>query len=80
MVILKFLLIVFAVFYVISLLGRYYLKRMMNKAKQQYQQKSQQSKSKGKRNEGDTFVEYKPDEKKHIPDNEGDYIDYEEIK
>jgi uncharacterized protein (UPF0333 family) len=78
--ILKFLLIVFAVFYIISLLGRYFLKRMMNKAKQQYQQNSQQESTNKKRKEGDISVDYKPNEKKHIPNNEGDYIDYEEIK
>ena len=62
------------------LLGKFFLKRMMKKAQQQYNQKDQQSNQKSKRKEGDTYVHYKPDEKKHIPKNEGDYIDYEEIK
>jgi len=78
--ILKFLLIVFVIFYVISLLGRYFLKRMVKNAQKQYQQGGQKDTQNKKRKEGDTFVQYKPNEKKHIPNDEGDYVDYEEIK
>jgi large-conductance mechanosensitive channel len=80
MAILKFLFIVFAIFYIISLLGRYFLKRMVRNAQKQYQQNGQKDNRSKKRKEGETTVQYKPHEKKHIPNDEGDYVDYEEIK
>lgn len=81
MVILKFLLIVFVVFYLILLLGRLYIRRFIRKNSRQYQQQKEQTKNGGRRHKtGDTFVQYKPNEKKNIPKDEGDYVDYEEIK
>lgn len=80
MVILKFLLILFIIFYAIMLLGRLFLKRMVKRAQQQYNGNRQQGQQKNRRKEGETYVQYKPQEKKHIPNDEGDYIDYEEIK
>jgi hypothetical protein len=53
---------------------------MVKKAQQQYNGDRQQAQRKNRRKEGETYVQYRPQEKKHIPNDEGDYIDYEEIK
>lgn len=77
---LKFLLIVFIIFYVLMLLGRYFLKRFIAKSSSQFSNAQTQNTKHKKKREGETFVEYKPQEKKQIPDDEGDYVDYEEVK
>lgn len=81
MIILKFLLIVFVVFYVILLLGRLYIRRFIKRNSRQYQQQKDRTQAGNERQKrGETYVQYKPDEKKNIPKDEGDYVDYEEIK
>jgi len=77
---LKFLLIVFIIFYVLMLLGRYFLKRFIARNSSQFSNAQTHNTKYKKMREGETFVEYKPQEKKQIPDDEGDYVDYEEVK
>ncbi|MDA3865498.1 MAG: DUF4834 family protein [Salinivirgaceae bacterium] len=77
--ILKFLLIVFAVFYIIILIGRFFLYRFVKKSKERFNQQANQQQERT-RSDGTTYVEYQPEEKKNIPKDEGEYVDYEEIK
>jgi len=84
MVILKFLFFVFVFFYIIALLGRFFIKRFVKKNQEHFnnqkgRQNSGDQKNK-KHRKGETYIEYKPNEKKNIPDDEGEYVDYEEIK
>lgn len=82
MVILKFLFIVFVVFYLIILLGRLYLRHIVKKSKERFQQEGNANHTNNKKNkkDGSTHIQYQPKEKKNIPKDEGEYIDYEEIK
>jgi len=52
--------------------------RVMNKAQQQAQ--GQQNYQQTRRPDGRVHVDYAPKTKSQIPDSEGDFIDYEEIK
>ncbi len=84
MVILKFLFFVFLFFYIIALLGRFFIKRFMKKSQERYRdqhnQKNYDQQKSRKQKNGETYVDYKPNEKKNIPEDEGEYVDFEEIK
>lgn len=80
MIFLKFLLIVFIIFYVLMLVGRLLLKRFIIKSRTQYNSDSAQNNARKTKREGETYVDFQPQEKKQIPNDEGDYVDYEEIK
>jgi hypothetical protein len=83
MLLIRFLIIAICVLYIVRSLARIFLpmlfQSMVNKAQQQhnpnqYQQRPNQTESKIK-------VDYMPPaQKSTIPDNEGDFIDYEEVK
>jgi len=80
---LDFLVIIIAVLYLIRVVVRMLLpmlfQKVMNKAQQQ-QQNYQQNYTSTKKPEG-VKVDYIPQTpKSKIPDSEGDFIDYEEIK
>ena len=80
MELIDFLLVVIAVLYIIRLIARIVLPRifqnLMNKAQQQQQNYTQNTNPTGK-----VKVDYIPQTPKgKIPDSEGDFIDYEEIK
>jgi hypothetical protein len=78
---LSFLLTAILVLYIIRALVRLLLpmlfQNLMNKAQQQgpQQYRSNQSPTEGK-----IKVDYIPQTKKSVPDSEGDFVDYEEIK
>ncbi len=80
---LRFLFIAIAVLYIIRLVARLVLpmffQNMMNKAQQQANNRANYQQ---RRPEGTIKVDYVPEEqrKSSIPDNEGEYINYEEIK
>jgi hypothetical protein len=79
---LDFLLMVILVIYVLRTLARIFLpmlfQKVVNKAQQQH---SQQQNYTNSAPVGKIKVDYKPDTKKgSIPDSEGEFIDYEEIK
>ena len=83
MELIDFLLVTIAVLYIIRLIVRAVLpmlfQKVMNKAQQQ-QQNYQQNYTSTKKTEG-VKVDYIPQTpKSKIPDSEGDFIDYEEIK
>jgi len=51
---------------------------MVNKAQQQ--QNNQSYNSQSRQPEGKIKIDHIPETKKSVPDSEGDFIDYEEIK
>jgi hypothetical protein len=82
MELIEFLLIVIAVLYIIRLIARVVIpmlfQNLMNKA-QQNQQNHQQNYTSA--NPGKIKIDHIPEHQKgKIPDSEGDFIDYEEIK
>ena len=82
MLLIRFLLISICILYIIRSLVRYLLpvlfESVVNKAQQQAQQQQRQS---SKRQDGAIRVDYIPQGKKStVPDSEGEFIDYEEVK
>ena len=79
MIFLRFLLISILVLYIIRSVIRLVLpmlfQNFVNKAQQQNQQQYRQNTPEGK-----VKVDYIPKTKSSVPDSEGDFIDYEEIK
>jgi hypothetical protein len=86
MVLLRFLIISICVMYIIRSLVRIFLpmlfQSMMNKAQQQHTYSQQQYRQQ-RQQQPDNRVKVDhipPAKKSSIPDNEGDFIDYEEVK
>lgn len=75
-------------FYIIRSLARIFLpmlfQSMVNKAQQQYGQQQnpfqQQQRQRQNRPEGNIKIDHAPQVKSQIPDNEGDFVDFEEVK
>ncbi|MBN2519893.1 MAG: DUF4834 family protein [Bacteroidales bacterium] len=72
-------------YYLFKLIGRYILpwliKKFFNRMTQQQSNVYQRTKQEYKKKEGEVTVHYNTDKnKKRRSDNEGDYVDYEEIK
>ncbi len=86
MFLIRFLIISICVIYIIRSLARWFLpmlfQGMVNKAQQQqFNRQQQYRQQEPKRPEGRLKVDYVPPAPKSaIPDNEGDFIDYEEVK
>ncbi|EHQ27115.1 hypothetical protein [Mucilaginibacter paludis] len=82
MFVVEFLVILACVYYIIRLLIRLVLpmlfQGLVNKAQQHSQQ--QYSQPRPRHTDGSVRVDKIPQTKSSIPDSEGDYIDYEEIK
>ena len=80
MIFLRFLLIAVLVLYIIRSLVRILLpmlfQNLVNKAQQQNQQQYRNQTPP----EGKIKVDYIPKTKSQVPDSEGDFVDYEEIK
>jgi hypothetical protein len=78
----RFLLIAILVLYIIRSLVRILLpmlfQSVVNKAQQQGQQ--QQQYRRPHQPDGKVKVDYIPQNKQQVPDSEGDFVDYEEIK
>lgn len=86
---LDFLFIAILVLYIVRSLARIILPRVfqnvMNKAQQQHSQQQHYNNNANQHNsntnQGKIRVDYKPASKKGaVPDSEGEFIDYEEIK
>jgi len=82
MLLIRFLLISICILYIIRSLVRYLLpvlfESVVNKAQQQAQQQQRQS---SKRPDGTIKVDYIPKGKRStVPDSEGEFVDYEEVK
>ena len=77
----NFLLIAILVLYVIRSLARILLPMLFQKVVNNAQQHQQHSSRSQSTKEGKIKVDYIPQTKKgSIPDSEGDFVDYEEIK
>ena len=79
----RFLLIAILVLYIIRSLVRILLpvlfQSLVNKAQQQGQQQQQHRRPQNQ-HDGKVKVDYIPQNKQQVPDSEGDFVDYEEIK
>ena len=74
---LKFILIVFLVFFILKFIAQYFLRSFLkNMQKNSRDQQTQYNQKK----EGDVTINTKAKTGKKIDKDEGDYIDYEEIK
>ncbi|MGY4535952.1 hypothetical protein ACVW0P_000346 [Mucilaginibacter sp. UYNi724] len=75
----RFLIIAICSLYIIRSLVRIFLPMLfgsiINKAQEQARQQQQPPKPDGR-----VRVDYKPDGKSSVPDSEGEFVDYEEIK
>ena len=85
MLLIRILIITICVLYIIRSLARIFLpmlfQSMVNKAQQQYNQPNQQQQQRTKQTESRIKVDFVPPTQKNtIPDNEGDFVDYEEVK
>ncbi|WDF55092.1 DUF4834 family protein [Mucilaginibacter sp. KACC 22063] len=84
MLLIRFLIISICVLYIVRSLVRIFLpmlfQGMVNKAQQQYNNQQQQQYRQQKPT-GSIKVEYMPPAKKSsVPDSEGEFVDYEEVK
>jgi hypothetical protein len=84
MLLIRFLLISICVLYILRSLVRLFLPMLfqgiVNRAQQQHNPNSYQA-STNKRPEGKVTLDYVPPGKKGtVPDSEGDFVDYEEVK
>lgn len=82
---LRFLIISIAVLYIIRTLARIFLpmlfQNFVKKAQQQYGQANTSNTNFNKKPEGSIKVEYMPPKpKSSVPDSEGEFVDYEELK
>ncbi len=73
---LKFLVIFFSIIYIIGLLVRWFIKRWFVSLSQQNQKKEPQN----ARKEGEVTIDYSQNTDRKLDAEEGEYIDYEDIK
>ncbi len=73
----RFLLILFVIFFIVRIFTRYVLRRYFSKMQQNFEDQQQQYQNK---KEGDVTINTKPNSSKKIDKDEGDYVDYEEVK
>ena len=78
----RFLIITICSLYIIRSLVRIFLPMLFNSviSKAQEQARQQQQNYQQPRPDGRIRVDYKPDAKSSVPDSEGEFVDYEEIK
>ena len=80
MIFLRFLLISILIIYIIRSLVRLLLPMLFQSVVNKAQQQNQQQYRRPNQPEGKIKVDYIPNTKNSIPDSEGDFVDYEEIK
>ncbi|MDB5155239.1 MAG: hypothetical protein JWR54_3990 [Mucilaginibacter sp.] len=80
MILIRFLLIAILVIYIIRSLVRILLPMLFQSLVNKAQQQNQQQYRSQNPPEGKIKVDYIPNTKSSIPDSEGDFVDYEEIK
>lgn len=81
MVFLRTLLIIIVIIYVLRFLFRFLARRFLKKMSKNFDERKQTNNNNYK-NEGDITVKYDPEKKKNkkIKDDDGEYVDYEEVK
>jgi type III secretory pathway component EscU len=75
--ILRTIFIIVAVYYIVTLINRYFLNRYVHRIQQA---RKEQAEAKHRRKEGEVTIEYPGEKKKKIKSDIGEYIPYEEIK
>jgi hypothetical protein len=80
MIFVRFLLISILIIYIIRSLVRLLLPMLFQSVINKAQQQNQQQYRRPNQPEGKVKVDYIPTTKSSIPDSEGDFVDYEEIK
>lgn len=80
MIFIRFLLISILVLYIIRSLVRLLLPMLFQSFVNKAQEQNQQQYRSQRPPEGKIKVDYIPEAKKQVPDSEGDFVDYEEIK
>jgi preprotein translocase subunit SecG len=73
----RFVLILLFIFFILRIITRYILRSYLKNVKQNFD--NQQNKHDQKK-EGDVTINTKADQSKIIKKDEGDYIDYEDVK
>jgi len=76
----RFLFITILVLYIIRSIARLLLPMLFQSVVNKAQEGQQQQYRSQKAPEGKVKVDYIPEKKSSIPDSEGDFIDYEELK
>ena len=77
MVLVRFALILFLIFFIIRIFSRYVLRSYLKNVQRNFENQQNQHSNK---KEGDMTVNTNPKKDKKFDNNDGDYIDYEEIK
>lgn len=77
MALVRFLLILFIIYFIIKIFTRYILGSFFKKMQGNFEN---QQNNRNNRKEGDVIIKTQPKGGKKIDKEEGDYIDYEEIK
>jgi hypothetical protein len=80
MAFIRFLFIAILVLYIIRSIARLLLPMLFQSVVNKAQEGQQQQYRSQKAPEGKVKVDYIPEKKSSIPDSEGDFIDYEELK
>jgi membrane protein implicated in regulation of membrane protease activity len=73
----RFLLILFAIFFLVRIITRYALRRYFTNMQNNFQNQQNQYNQK---KEGDVTINTKPKTGKKINKDEGDYVDFEELE
>ncbi|MFC2152578.1 hypothetical protein ACFLSE_08630 [Bacteroidota bacterium] len=77
MALVRFLLILFLIYFIVRIFTRYVLRSYFKKMQRNFEN---QQNSYSNKKEGDVTINTDPNKGKKIEKEEGDYIDYEEIK
>lgn len=77
MALVRFLLILFLIFFIVRIFTRYILQSFFKKMQGNVENQQNQY---NKKKEGDVTINAKQNKGKKIDKDEGDYVDYEEIK
>ena len=77
MALVRFLLILLIIYFVLRIFTRYVLRSYLNKMKKNFENQQNQYNQK---KEGDVTINTKPSKEKKFDKNDGEYIDYEEVK
>jgi hypothetical protein len=80
MELIRFLFITILILYIIRSLAKLLLPMLFQSVVNKAQEQGQQQYRSQRPPEGKVKVDYIPEKKSSIPDSEGDFIDYEEIK
>ncbi|OFX26705.1 MAG: hypothetical protein A2041_08850 [Bacteroidetes bacterium GWA2_31_9b] len=79
MAFLRFILIFFLVLYILRIVTQFIFKRYLKKIQKQFDQQQEFYKHQNSK-EGDVIIEKTEQSTKKVSKNDGEYVDYEEIK